>query len=397
MSPRPVRRSGVGVVGTGFAARAHLEALRRIPDVEVVAVAGSDPARTRALAAGHGARAHAGAAALLEDPAVEAVHVCAVDRLHYEVSLAALESGRHVLSEKPLAVNGEQSAALAAAAERASAADVASGVCFTYRHYPLVAHVRELLASGAHGPPHFVHGAYLQDWMLLEEDWNWRLEAGEDGGSRAVADIGSHWLDLAQHVTGDAVAEVLADVATVHATRLRPRDAGAAFSAGSGPVERVPVVTEDFGAVLLRFASGLRGSFAVSQVSAGCKNALRLQVDARSAAVVWEQERPDRAWVGRRGAPNLEVVRDAAVLHPRAARLARLPGGHPEGWADALANLIADFHAGVAARHRGEPPDSDVATFRDGHAVVRIVEEIMASARERRWVTVGSDAPGADQ
>jgi predicted dehydrogenase len=203
-----------------------------------------------------------------------------------------------------------------------------------------------------------------------------------------VADIGSHWADLVQHVTGDAVGEVFADLATLHPTRLRPEHEAAAFGDGAGAGRRTAVDTEDFGTVLLRFRSGARGSFVVSQASAGRKNGLRFQIDAGDAAFAWEQERPDRAWVGRRTAPNLELVRDPRLLSPRAARMARLPAGHPEGWFDALCGLLDDFYASVAARRRGAEPDSDVATFADGHARVQLVEAIMASATVGRWTAL---------
>jgi predicted dehydrogenase len=379
-------RIRVGVAGTGFAASSHLEALARLPDVEVVAVSGRDPSRTRELAARYGARAHEDHFALLDDPSVEAVHNCTINRLHPEVNLGALERGKHVLSEKPLASGGHESAELAAAAERAASDGVVSGVCFNYRHYPLVAQIREMLRTGEHGAPHFVHGGYLQDWLLLRTDWNWRLDEADNGPSRAVADIGSHWSDLVQHVTGDRIVSVLADLGTLHPTRLRPADDRATFAtAGDEDGEPVDVETEDFGSVLVRFASGARGSFVVSQTSAGCKNGLSFQVDAARAAFAWDQETPDRAWVGRRGGPNLELVRDPSTLLPRAARLARLPAGHGEGWFDALRNLLADFYAGVDARRTDSEHDSDVATFEEGHARVQLVEAVLASHREQRW------------
>lgn len=379
----------MGVVGTGFSANAHIEALRRIPEVAVVAVAGRDPGRTAELAARHGARAYHDHLELLDDPTVEAVHTCTVNRLHHDVNLAALERAKHVLSEKPLAMGCTESSRLVAAAEQAAERGVVSGVCFNYRHYPMVAQIRELVRSGEYGAPHFVHGQYLQDWLLLESDWNWRLQDAGGGASRAVADIGSHWADLVEHVTGDVIAEVFAELGTLHPTRLRPSEDVSTFATGSGGNgQPVPVESEDFGTVLLRFESGARGTFVLSQTSAGRNNRLTLQIDAAHAALAWEQEQPDRAWVGRRSAPNLELVRDPATMHPRAARLARLPAGHPEGWHDALRNLFADFYAAIAARRAGEEHETDVASFRDGHARVQFVEAVMASHREQRWAAV---------
>jgi predicted dehydrogenase len=387
----PIR---VGIAGTGFAASAHVDALRRLPDVEVVAVAGADGGRAREFAARHRiGRSWGTHLDLVADPGVEVVHNCTINRCHAEISLAALASGRHVLSEKPLAMDTVQSAALVHAAERAAGDGVLSGVCFNYRHYPLVAQLRAMLASGDYGRAHLAHGTYLQDWLLLKTDWNWRLDPEEGGLSRAVADIGTHWADLVQHVLGDPIVEVLADLATLHPTRLRPHEASTTFLAngpGEAEAEAEPVATEDFGTVLFRLRGGARGSFTVSQTSAGHRNGLALHVDAATASFTWKQEQPDRMWIGRRSAPNLELVRDAALLQDGAAAQVRLPAGHPEGWSDALANAIADFHAGVRAGREGREHHSTIASFRDGHERVVLVEAILASHRDQRWTPVGS-------
>jgi predicted dehydrogenase len=367
------------VVGTGFAARAHLDALSRLPGVRAVAVAGHDPARVEELAGTYGLRGFGDWADLIADEEVEAIHDCSVNRLHFEVNLAALMADKHVLSEKPLAISFEQSAVLASAAAEASERGVLSGVCFNYRHYPMVAQAREMLASGEYGRPHFVRGQYLQDWLLLASDWNWRVEAAEAGDSRAAADIGTHWADLAQYVLDDPISEVLADLTVLHAKRERP---------GPDEPEKVMVAGEDFGSVLLRFRSGARGAMTFSQTSAGWKNGLSLQIDTPRAGFEWQQERPERLWVGRREAPNLELLRDPGALLPRAASLARLPAGHPEGWNDALRNLCAEFYAAIDDRRHGRPVTSDVATFADGHARVAFVESVLASDREGRWRAV---------
>jgi predicted dehydrogenase len=384
----PVR---VGVVGTGFAASCHLDALARQPGVRVVAVAGSRVERAAALAERHDVpRAYGGYEEMLANEPLDAVHNCTINRMHHDVSMAAIARGLHVLSEKPLAVDHEQSAGLAAAAARSG---VVAAVCFNYRHYPLIAQIRAMLASGEHGPAHFVHGSYLQDWLLLPTDWNWRLDPGDGGLSRAVADIGSHWADLAQHVTGDQIVEVFADLATLHATRMRPANGTRTFESADGPAGvPVQIHTEDYGSVLVRFASGARGSFTVSQTSAGKKNGLSLQVDAAEAAFEWHQEDPNRAWVGRRSGPNLELCRDPGALNGRAARLTRLPAGHPEGWFDALGALVADFYEAVAASSEGRAPAGDLATFQEGHSLVCLVEAIIESHREQRWAPVSNSS-----
>jgi predicted dehydrogenase len=389
---RPSGPIRVGIAGTGFAAAAHVDALRRLPGVEVVAVAGADGARARAFATRHDiGRSWGSHLELVEDPAVEAVHNCTVNRRHAEISLAALAAGRHVLSEKPLAMDTSESEALVVAAERAAGDGVVSGVCFNYRHYPLVSELRGMLASGDYGRAHLVHGTYLQDWLLLKTDWNWRLDPEEGGLSRAIADIGTHWADLVQHVLGEPIVEVLADLATLHPTRLRPHTAATTFLAnGPGEAEAESVCTEDFGTVLFRLRGGARGSFTVSQTSAGHRNGLGLNIDAATASFTWNQEQPDRMWIGRRSAPNLELVRDAALLHEGPASQVRLPPGHPEGWSDALANAIADFHAGVRAAREGREHHATIASFREGHERVVLVEAILASHRDQRWMPVGS-------
>jgi predicted dehydrogenase len=386
-------RIRVGVAGTGFAAVSHLDALARVPQVEVVAISGSDAEHTRALAERYGVpTAYEGHQRLIDDAELDALHNCTINRLHHEVSMSALARGLHVLSEKPLALDSEQSGELVAAAARAG---VVNAVCFNYRHYPVVAQLRALLAGGEYGAPHFVHGAYLQDWLLLPTDWNWRLEAADAGRSRAVADIGSHWADLVQHVTGDAIVEVMADLATLHSERIRPERSVEAFQQASGEGVRVPVDTEDFGSVLVRFASGARGSFTVSQASAGRKNGLWFEVDAANGALYWHQEDPNRAWVGRRNAPNLELTRDPGAMDARAARLTRLPAGHPEGWLDALNGLVWDFYDAVEAARAGRPHEGELASFQQGHERVCLVEAIMESDREERWtpVTATSEVP----
>ncbi|MEA2331440.1 MAG: hypothetical protein QOH58_1578 [Thermoleophilaceae bacterium] len=386
-------RIRVGIAGTGFAAASHLDALARVPEVEVVALSGSDAAHTGRLAARHGVEhAYGSHKQLLEHEGLDAIHNCTINRLHHEVSLAALGRGLHVLSEKPLALDSGQSSELAAAAAHAG---VVAAVCFNYRHYPLVAQIRAMLAGGEYGAPHFVHGAYLQDWLLLPTDWNWRLDTADAGLSRAVADIGSHWADLVQHVTGDPIVEVFADLATLHAERLRPDHEVGAFETpgGEGGVP-VKVDTEDFGSILVRFASGARGSFTVSQTSAGRKNGIWFEVDAAQAAFYWHQEDPNRAWVGRRGAPNLELTRDASQMDPRAARLTRLPAGHPEGWLDALTGLVTDFYGAVRAAGEGRVHEGELATFQQGHERVCLVDAIVESSREERWTSVaGARAP----
>jgi predicted dehydrogenase len=384
----------VGIIGTGFAARAHADALRRLPGVQLAAVASRDRERAEGFAREHGiARACGGYAELLSDEDIAAVHVCAANDVHVELSTAALRAGKHVLCEKPLGSDARETAQLAALAEEAARGGVVSGVCFNYRFFPLVREIRERLAAGDAGPVHLVHGAYLQDWLLDESDWNWRVDERVGGPLRAVADIGSHWCDLAQFLTRDRIEGVLADLGVLHRSRRLPADGLATFArperAGDGD-GAAPVTSDDFAGLLLRFASGARGVVVLSQVSAGRKNGLVIEVDARSASFAWNQEDPDRAWIGTRDRHNLEIVRDPATLSPQAAGLAHYPPGHAEGWPDALRNLVADFHGSVAAAGRGEAHASSCASFAEAHRLVELVEAVGESHRLGRWVEVGA-------
>jgi predicted dehydrogenase len=265
-----------------------------------------------------------------------------------------------------------------------------SAVCFNYRHYPVIEHLQRALARHAYGPVHFVHGAYLQDWLLLDTDWSWRLEERAGGRSRAVADIGSHWSDLVQHLLGASVVEVLADLTTLHSERRRPVGARETFAAAvDGETVPVAITTEDFGTVMLRFDSGARGSFVVSQTSAGHKNQLTLDVDCAHASLAWDQERPERVWIGQRGGPNLELIRDPALLEAPVESRSALPAGHPEGWNDALLDLASAFYATVRAARDGREHASSLATFADGHRVVQLVDAIVDSHERGAWVAVG--------
>ncbi len=382
-------RVKVGIIGTGFAASSHIDALSRVRSAEIAGIAGSSPQRGEAAASRFGiTRAFPDYRALLENEDVEAVHNCTPNFLHAEITAAALRAGKHVLSEKPLGMDESETAALVGEADRARAV---AGVCFNYRHYPLVRQLKEALGTGQHGPVHFIHGGYLQDWLLEQTDWNWRLDTAKGGASRAVADIGSHWLDLVQYVTGDLVEAVLADLTTLHRERLRPRGEVQTFERDSGAErERVAVATEDFGSVLLRFRSGARGAVNVSQVSAGAKNRLLLEVDTARASFSWNQEEPNVLHVGRRSEANQELARDPSLLDPQAARLAHFPGGHQEGWPDALKNLFLEFYDCVRANRRGESREASFASFSDAHRITQTVEAIVASSGLGAWVQVGA-------
>ena len=369
-----------GVVGTGFIGVVHIDALRRL-GVEVAGVVGSAPERAEAKRI---APVYPSYEALLEDERVDVVHLTTPNHLHYPQVKQALDAGKHVVCEKPLALTAEQSGELLELAERSGLVHCTN---FNIRFYPQAQHARDLVRDGAVGKVWDVHGGYLQDWLQLETDWNWRLEPEKSGELRAVGDIGSHWLDLAQFVTGLEVEAVFADLATAISVRRRPVGEVETFAAAA-EVQRVdaPMATEDLAHVLLRFAGGTRGSAVFSQVNAGRKNSLRLEVAGSSQAVAWDSERPEELWLGHRARPNELLLRNPALLGPHARTTTSLPAGHAEGFADTFKELYRAVYGAVAA---GAPPEEpDYPTFRAGHVENVIAEAVGRSNREERWVEV---------
>jgi predicted dehydrogenase len=286
-----------------------------------------------------------------------------------------------------LGLDARESEVLTAAA---AATDAVTGVCFVYRHFPLVQELRARLRGGGDGPVHLVRASYLQDWLLRRDDWNWRLDAAHAGASRAVADIGSHAIDLIQHVTGEPIVAVAAQIGRVHDTRISPGEEGReTFAVGGSAGTVVAAETEDHAGVLFRLASGAHGVLSVSQVSAGRKNHLGLEVDVANAGYSWDQEEPNHLWIGRRDGANADVLRDPANLSPAARPLAHLPGGHQEGWPDALRNLFDDFYASVLAARLGTGDrEATFATFADATRVQAVVEAVLRSDSTRSWADV---------
>lgn len=380
----------VAVIGSGFMGAAHIDALRRVPGVQVVAIASVDLPRARALAAQFGIPHVVGEwRDLLERDDVHAVHNCTPNNLHFEVNRALLRAGKHVLSEKPLTMTSAESAELVRLAREAG---VVTAINFNYRGYPLVQQARAMVARGDLGDLFLVHGHYLQDWLLHDTDYNWRLESSVSGASRAVADIGSHWFDLAQFVTGQRIAHVLAHLFRAHETRKKPRRAVETYKGKEegAPQEwdEVPIDTEDGGLVLLRFDGGLRGSLTVSQVSAGRKNRQWLEVDGSRSALAWDQEEPNTLWIGHRDRANEALMKDPALLDPSVRGWAHYPGGHPEGYPEGPRNLFGALYRYIAAGKRPGHDPADFPTFEDGDHEVRIVDAVLASHEREGWVAV---------
>jgi predicted dehydrogenase len=373
------------LIGTGFMGKVHSENLRRLGTVEIVALAGSNSERARQFGKSIGVNRTTGNyKELLEDPAIDAVHVLTPNALHYTICRAALEAGKHVLCEKPFTVSLEQARELVGLAANTG---LANCIQHNLRYYPVVQQIRRMIEAGDLGEILIVQGTYSQDWLLYDTDWNWRVDAKENGALRAMGDIGSHWMDLIQHVTGLPITELCADLATFHHTRRRPKGSVETFAGKTpqpGDYVNVPIDTDDFGSVLLRMGNRARGAFTVSQMSAGRKNRFTIDIYGTRAGVSWNQERPDELWIGQRNSPNQILVKDPALLYPKAAAYADLPGGHSEGYDDTHKQVFKRFYARVA----DPAAPAEYPTFQDGMRGMQLLEKVEESSKKRGWVTV---------
>jgi predicted dehydrogenase len=376
----------VGVVGTGFIGPAHVEALRRL-GIEVVGLFGSSPERATPKAeAMHIDKVYATYDEMVADPAIDVVHITSPNHVHYSQARAALQAGKHVVCEKPLAMDSNESAELVALAQEKG---LVNAVNFNIRFYPLTQQAHALVQAGELGDIYIVQGSYLQDWLLLPTDWNWRLEPELGGDMRAVADIGSHWLDLISFISGLEVEVVFADFETFIPVRKKPTTPIDTFSGKlETAIEYVeqPIHTEDYATVMLRFKGGARGVFTVSQVSAGRKNRLHYEIDGAKSALAWDSERPNELWRGHRERPNEILMKDPSLLSAEAQQFTSYPGGHNEGFPDTFKQLYYAIYRYIEAGDFNATPD--FPTFADGHKELVWGEAIQRSASEGRWVEV---------
>ena len=383
----------VGVLGTGFIGRIHARSAR-LAGATVVGAAASSPDRAEAAARELGAeRGFASAEELIACQRIDVVHVCTPNHLHVPLARAALQAGKHVICEKPVALGSADAVELLAARDRAARVVT---VPFTYRYYPTVREARARIRSGAIGGLRLLHGGYLQDWLLAPTDDNWRVDVGLGGASRAFADIGSHWCDLIEFVSGHRISAVTA--AALVANPERRRSTGHSFDrGGERGVDRDedrgtddafrPVETEDIATVLFETDHGAAGSVVVSQVSAGRKNLLWFEISGTTESVGFDQERPESLWVGRR-AGTAAVPRDFDTLSSEAAAYVTLPGGHPQGFHDCFEAFVAEAYRAIV---EGDAPEG-LPMLEDGVRGLRITEAVLQSTRSRGWVEVPAPA-----
>jgi len=381
----------MGLVGAGFIGPHHLEAVRRLGFVDVVAIADSSDAVARQKADALGVpKAYGSYEALLADPDIHVVHNATPNFLHHPVNMAAIAAGKHIVSDKPLAMTSAQARELL---DAATAKGVVHAVTFNYRGNPLVQQARTMIQKGEIGPPRFIHGYYLQDWLLYDTDYSWRLEPDKGGESSAMGDIGSHWCDLAQHVSGLRITEVLADLTTVIPTRKKPVGSRIAFAqAGADDkYEPVDIKVEDLCSVLVRFENGAKGTFSVGQVCAGHKNDLILEINGGQASLRWHQEAQNELWIGNRSTGNMILQKDPSLMDPDVAGYAKLPGGHQEAWPDAFRNILKTVYEHIA---EGRPMNDRApmfASFEDGWRANAVIDAVLASHRNGNvWTKVAT-------
>ncbi len=377
------------VIGSGFMGSAHIEALKRIGGVEVAAIVSKEKDQAENLAERYSIpKVFENWEDVFNEKQIQVIHNCTPNIFHYEINKVAIENNKHIISEKPLTINARQSSELL---ELLGKHNVVNAVNFNYRFYPLIQHLHSVFEEEI-GNVYLVHGHYLQDWLFYDTDYNWRLETGISGESRAIADIGSHWCDLIQFVTGLKINKVFADLSTIHQVRKKPAVTVETFkgkeASKSSETSDVKISTEDAGSVLFALENGAKGAFTVSQVSAGRKNHFWFEIDGNKKAVSWNQENPNELWIGHREKANEILIKDPALLSAEGRKFAHYPGGHPEGYPDGPKNLFMSVYDFI---RDGKDPlnvKPDFPTFMDGHQENRIVEAILKSNREQKWVAL---------
>lgn len=380
-----MKKIKTAIIGTGFMGKVHAENVRRLGNVEIAAVAASSDEKARQFGESIGVdRTTGDYKTLLNDPEIDAVHILTPNALHYPMCKAAIAAGKHVLCEKPFTMTAAEAKELV---DLAAKAKIVNAIQHNLRYYPVVQQIRRMIEAGDLGEVLIAQGTYSQDWLLYETDWNWRIESKSNGALRAMGDIGSHWMDMIQHLTGQKITALCADLATFHKTRKRPKGSIETFAGKTLKPEDyrpVKIDTEDFGAVMLHLGKRARGVFTVSQMSAGRKNMFTFDIYGTKAGVSWNQERPDELWIGQRNAPNNIIVKDGSLLYPKAAAYADLPGGHSEGYDDTHKQVFKHFYARVADKSA----PVDYPTFEDGLLGMQLLEKVLESSKKNGWVTV---------
>jgi len=382
-----MREINVGIIGTGFIGPAHIEALRRLGNINIAALADIDIDTAKVKAENLNIKKSYGDYnELLKDDSIEVVHICTPNHLHYQMAKDALEADRHVICEKPLAIKIEEALELVELAEKKKKINA---VHFNVRYYPLMRQVKMMVQKEDIGRIFSIHGSYLQDWLYYETDYNWRLESDLSGKSRAVADIGSHWMDLIEYISGLRINEVFADFATFFKVRKKPLKPVETYTGKILKPEDykdIPIDTEDYASVLIRFDKDAKGVMTVSQVSAGRKNRIYFEMDGSKRSVAWESENPNKLWIGRRDYSNEEMMKDPSLVYPEVREIINYPGGHNEAFPDTSKQLFKEVYRDIKNNKISEK--IEYPTFRDGLRELALCEAILESNKTEKWVRV---------
>jgi predicted dehydrogenase len=382
-----MRRSlKAAVIGTGFIGPVHIEALRRL-GIEVTGILASnlEHAQKRADAL-RLPKAYGTLDELLAEPGLDAVHITTPNYLHKPMVEAVIAAGKHVVCEKPLAMDSAEGQQLLDLAEKAG---IVHATNFNFRFYPLCQESRAIVQGGKLGTIYQICGRYMQDWLLKDTDWNWRLEPELGGEMRAVADIGSHWLDLTRFISGQEISEICADFATFLPVRkkpLVPLETFAGKELQPDEYEEHEIRTEDYASILLRYRDGARGVLTVSQVSAGRKNHNAFEINGSKGSIAWDSERVEELWIGHRDRPSELLLKDPTLLSEYGRAASEAPGGHAEGFRDTFKMLYRRVYQAIEAG--GPPAEPDYPTFADGVYALKLGEAIYRSAQEKCWVSV---------
>ena len=379
-----MKKLRVGVIGIGFIGAAHVEALRRLGYVDVVAVANHNNGAEKAkeLFVEHGYDDYR---EMIDKESLDAVHICTPNSTHYEMAMYAMEHGVNVMLEKPFTMTIEEAEKLCSYAKEHQ---IVTGVNHSLRMNPQVQQMKAMVQSGEVGDIYAVTGCYLQDWLYLDSDWSWRLEPELSGKTRAFSDIGTHWIDMVENITGQRAVEVLAEFEIVHKTRKKPKKQVATFSGMAlrpEDYEDVPIKTEDWCSILFRFENGAIGSVNVSQVTAGRKNQQVISISGSKCALHWDSEDSQELWIGRRETFNQKAPKDPSILSKAAQSVIGYPGGHVEGFPDTFKMQFEKYYQSVLNKDTSK---KDFANFEDGLREMILNERVYESAQKRAWVKI---------
>ncbi len=387
ISGRHVSMITVAVIGTGYIGPIHIEALRRLGDVNVKGVCDANMKLAESAASRFGIeKVYKDWKEAVNDPSVDAVHICSPNCMHFEMSKAAVKAGKSIMSEKPLAMKLEEAEELT---DLARLKGTITGVNFCYRYYPSVIEAALRIKSGDAGTVRMVSGTWFQDWLSKASDWTWRLEEAQSGNSNIAGDLGSHWFDLIQFATGLKITDVMADFATIIPVRRKPKNQVIAFeSSTSSEFEEVNVALEEYAAVMFRLDNGAPGTFTACQTVNGVKSAPEFMINASGYSLAWDHAETNKLWIGHRDTPNEILIENPSLMNPAASGYATLPAGHPLGYHDAVLNLFRDFYDDVRlGKERADRPVPR-PTFETGAEEMRILKAVVESNKKGVWVKV---------